>query len=183
MTKRIQDVDLILLQALKTNMHGVPSHYDSHVSNSTLELRIGSTTFGKNQTFQSITNLSEFIAKQVPCRPDSYSKQEPNVRTFVAGYKDDGIPYEFNIPFCCAKTAISVRQSKSLEDREIGKQFAPFVESFGRTAMEMTKVHLSSQRSTPAQVLSIKDRKNGVGKPVFKLAPFGSGQLFTTCCT
>ena len=47
MTKGIQDVDLILLQALKTNMHGVPSHYDSHVNNSTLELRIGSTTFGK----------------------------------------------------------------------------------------------------------------------------------------
>ena len=81
MTIGIQDVDLILLQALKTNMHGVPSYYDSHVSNTTLELRIGSTTFGKNQTFQSIRIPSEFIAKQVLCRPDSYSKQEPNVRT------------------------------------------------------------------------------------------------------
>ena len=30
-----------------------------------------------------------------------------------------------------------------------------------------------------SQVLSIKDRRNGVGKPVFKLAPFGSGPLFT----
>ena len=30
-----------------------------------------------------------------------------------------------------------------------------------------------------SQVLSIKDRRNGVGKPVFKLVPFGSGQLFT----
>ena len=29
-----------------------------------------------------------------------------------------------------------------------------------------------------SQVLSIKDRRNGVGKPVFKLAPFGDGQLF-----
>ena len=27
-----------------------------------------------------------------------------------------------------------------------------------------------------SQVLSFKDRRNGVGKPVFKLAPFGSGQ-------
>ena len=34
-------------------------------------------------------------------------------------------PYEIDSPFCCAKTTISVRQSKSLEDREIGKQFAP----------------------------------------------------------
>ena len=77
----IQGVDLILLQALRTNMHGVPSYYDSHVSNTTLELRTGSMTFGKNQTFQSITNPSEFIAKQDLCRPDSYSKQEPSVRT------------------------------------------------------------------------------------------------------
>ena len=30
-----------------------------------------------------------------------------------------------------------------------------------------------------SQGLSIEDRRNGIGKPVFKLAPFGSGQLFT----
>ena len=31
---------------------------------------------------------------------------------------------------------------------------------------------------TRSLVLSIKDRRNGVGKPVFKLAPLGSGQTF-----
>ena len=31
---------------------------------------------------------------------------------------------------------------------------------------------------TRSQVLSIRDRRNGIGKPVYKLAPFGSGQLF-----
>ena len=30
-----------------------------------------------------------------------------------------------------------------------------------------------------SQVLSIEDRRNGLGKLVFKIAPFGSGQLFT----
>ena len=30
-----------------------------------------------------------------------------------------------------------------------------------------------------SQTLSIKDRRNGSGKPVFKLAPLGSGQTFT----
>ena len=30
-----------------------------------------------------------------------------------------------------------------------------------------------------SQTLSIKDRRNGIGKPVFKLAPLGSGQTFT----
>ena len=44
---------------------------------------------------------------------------------FVARYKDDGILYEIDSPFCCAKTTITVRQSKPVEDREIGKQFAP----------------------------------------------------------
>ena len=29
-----------------------------------------------------------------------------------------------------------------------------------------------------SQVLSIKDRRNDVGKPVFKLAPLGNGQVF-----
>ena len=32
---------------------------------------------------------------------------------------------------------------------------------------------------TRSQVLSIKGRRNGVGKPVFKLASLGSGQTFT----
>ena len=30
-----------------------------------------------------------------------------------------------------------------------------------------------------SQILSIRDRRNGFGKPVFKLAPLGSGQIFT----
>ena len=30
-----------------------------------------------------------------------------------------------------------------------------------------------------SQILSIKDRRNGIGKPVFNLAPLGSGQTFT----
>ena len=32
---------------------------------------------------------------------------------------------------------------------------------------------------TRSHVLSIKDRRNGIGKPVFKLASLGSGQTFT----
>ena len=30
-----------------------------------------------------------------------------------------------------------------------------------------------------SQIFSMKDRRNGIGKPVFKLAPLGSGQTFT----
>ena len=45
-----QDVDLILSQAPKTNMHEVPSYYIFRVNNTTLELLIGSTTPGKTPT-------------------------------------------------------------------------------------------------------------------------------------
>ena len=87
---------------------------------------------------------------------------------FVARYRDDGIDYEFDSLFCNAKTVISVRQSKSLEDREIGKQFAPlwkvlaeqlkilFHEGDGAGAFIVPALDARSQ------VLSIKDRRNGV---------------------
>ena len=43
---------------------------------------------------------------------------------FVAGSKDDGIPYEVDSPFFKISTKITVRQSKSLEDREIGRRLS-----------------------------------------------------------
>ena len=44
---------------------------------------------------------------------------------FVARYKDYGIPYAINSPFCCTNSIITVRQFRSIEDREMGKQFVP----------------------------------------------------------
>ena len=104
---------------------------------------------------------------------------------FVARYKDDGIPYEIDSPFCSIKTTIAVRQSRSIEDREIEKQFAPL----WRVLTDQLKLlfHDGDDKGAfivPAldarsHVLSIEDRSNGVGKPVFKLASLGSGQTFT----
>ena len=76
--------------------------------------------------------------------------------------------------------AISVRQSKSLEDREIGTQFVPLLKAFSTKLLELfPKGDDAGALDARSKVLSIKDRRNGVGKPVFKLAPFGSAQLFT----
>ena len=57
------------------------------------------------------------------------------------------------------KTTITVRQSKSIEDREIGKNVRPCGESWLTNSkfsslIEMTKVHSSSQRSTLAHMSS-----------------------------
>ena len=104
---------------------------------------------------------------------------------FVARYKDDGILHGIDSPFCCASTTISVRQSRSLEDREIGKQFAPL----WRELSDQLKIlfpdgddegaFIVPALDTRSQVLSIKDRRNGIGKPVFKRSSIGSGQTFT----
>ena len=104
---------------------------------------------------------------------------------FIARYLDDGIPCAINSPFCRARTNILVRQSKSNRDREIGKQFSPlwreladqlellFPGGDDEGAFIIPKLHARSH------VLSIEDRRNGVGKQVFKFAPLGSGQTFT----
>ena len=42
-------------------------------------------------------------------------------------------------------------------------------------ATPKAEAHALNVRS---QFVSIKDRRNGVGKPMFKLAPFGNAQLF-----
>ena len=99
---------------------------------------------------------------------------------FIARYRDDGIPYTIDSPFCCTTTTIIVRQSKSIEDREIGKQFAPL----WRELAEKLKVLFPEEDHDGAfiipaldarsHVFSIKDRRNGVGKPVFKLASLGN---------
>ena len=103
---------------------------------------------------------------------------------FVTRYKDDGISHEIDSPFCSVKTTISVRQTKSLEDRE-GQQFS----LLWRVFADQLKIlfpegddegaFIVPALDARSQVLSIKDRSNGIGKPVFKLAPFGSGQMFT----
>ena len=45
--------------------------------------------------------------------------------------------------------------------------------------MKMTKVFSLPALDARSQILSIKDRRNGIEKPVFKLAPLNSGQTFT----
>ena len=68
-----------------------------------------------------------------------------------------------------------------MEDREIGKQFAIsrtnlkflFPDGDDEGALIIPALDARSQN------LSIKDRRNRIGNPVFKLAPLGSGQTFT----
>ena len=101
---------------------------------------------------------------------------------FVSRYRDDGIPYEFDSPFCNAKTNIAVRQSKSLEDLEMCQQFAPYWKVLDEELEVLfvegddTGAFIVIALDVRLQDFSNKDRRNGFGKTVFKLAPFGSRQ-------
>ena len=166
-------------------MHGVPSYNGSHVNSTTLGLRIGSILFGKRQTYQPTINPSEFIARQVPCRPDTYLKQEPNVKNLWPDLKMMVSPVQLTVHSASPKqlsrsaNPSHLKNGRSESILRLCGECWPNSSKFS-SLMEMTKVPLLSQRSTlRSQVLRIKDRRNGVGKPVFKLAPFGNGQVFT----
>ena len=94
------------------------------------------------------------------------------------------VSHEGDSPFCNAKTNIVIRQSKSLEDREIGKQFAPLCKVLAEQLKVLfpegsdTGTFIVTALDVRSQVLGVEDRRNAVGKSVFKLAPFGNGHLF-----
>ena len=113
----------------------------------------------ENPTCQHTINPSEFIAKQVLWSARLVFETRAKCQDFVARYRVGGFPHEIDSPCCSAKTAFSVRQSNSLEDREIGKQFAPLWECWPNSSKfsslkVMAQVHLLSLRSTPAHKFS-----------------------------
>ena len=103
MTTETQDADLILPQALLMNMREVPSYFGSHVKITMLELRSGSILFGKSPTHQPTINLSQFIARQAPCQPGLYLKEEPNVKTLLPERKMMDSPMRLTVPFAASK--------------------------------------------------------------------------------
>ena len=116
----------------------VPSCYGSLANHMTKVLRCGSIVFGKNPTCQHTTNICQNLLQSRLCPADSYSKQEPNVRTLWSDLKTMVHILKLNSPLCNVKTVITVRQSKSLEDQEIGKQFASLWREFVNTTSQMT---------------------------------------------
>ena len=71
-----------------------------------------------------------------------------------------------------------------LKTGETRKRFAPLWEILAEKLKVLfpegddTGTFIVPALNVRSQVLCIKDRRNGVGKPVFKLVPFGNGQLF-----
>ena len=120
---------------------------------------------------------------------DSINSQDRNHicssrQEFVARFRDHGLPYSVDSPFCNTSAAILVRQSTSPEDREIGRRFAPLLEVVAPKLQEIFPERDTEGKFVVpapdfrAQVLSVFDSRNGVRKPVFRLAPVGHEQKF-----
>ena len=92
--------------------------------------------------------------------------------------------FSVDSPFCNTSAALLVRQSKSPEDREIGRRFAPLWEVLVPKLHEVSPGKdakgnfVFPSLDVRAQVLSIYDGRSGIGKPVFSLAPCGHEQKF-----
>ena len=80
-TTETHDEGFTLPQAQKMNNHEVPSYFDSLANNTSKELQSGSIPFGRSPICWHVTNLSEFIAKQVPCQSGLFLKHEANAKT------------------------------------------------------------------------------------------------------
>ena len=158
MTIGIRDVDLILSQALKMNMHEVVllrfpcEQYHTWITNCINNL-------WENHTFQPITNPSEFIAKQVPCQPDSYSKQEPSVRTLWPDTKKMVSPIKLTVlsatPKQLSRSAnpIHLKTWRSESNLRLCGECWPNSSKFS-SLMVMAKVPLLSLHSTPVHKFS-----------------------------
>ena len=91
----------------------------------------------------------------------------PLCQDFIVRYEDDGFPSTINSPFCCANTTITVRQSRTIEEREIGKQFMPLWKELADqlkvlfSGADDKGVFIIPALDSRSQIFSIRDRRNG----------------------
>ena len=96
-----------------------------------------------------------------------------------------GLPYSVKSPCCIAKSRTLVRQSRSSEWREIDRRLAPLWGIFAAklkeqlTLRKTPKAHaLFQPLDFRTQVLDVFDRRNGIGKSVFRFAPVGDDDMY-----
>ena len=174
---------LFLLLCDMDRLRGFPDSMSSliisHVNESTLGCLLGSIKSGQRPTYQLPRDPSGFIVKPAPNPPDSNLKQEPSVKTLWKDARMMVFHMRLISPFSNISTTILVRQAKSPEYRETGRRFALLWEVLVPKLREIflggdaKGNFIVTSLDARAPVLSIYDRRNRVGKLVFKLAPPG----------
>ena len=154
------------------NDHEVPSCSDSFANNKSKELHSGSIPFGKNLVCLYVTNLKGFIAKQFLCQFGLFLKHEANVKSLFSDVRMMVFFLQVTVPSAAPRQLSQCVNPDQLKNERLenilsrcGKYWLTSLKfSF---LMQMTKVYSSHLRSVLAQIPSIKDRTNGIGKPVF----------------
>ena len=185
MRKEIRDEDLILSQVPMMSSHEVQSYFDSFTNNTTKGLQSGSITFGNNLICLHTTNRSGFIAKQALCRSDSSLKHEPNARNLLCDIKMMVSPTPFLVPAAAQiHTSLSANPNQLKTERsedKLGLCGENWMDNLTFSSLlDVTKIHPSFLRLILAHESSASHiEETELEKPVFTLAPLGSGQTFT----
>ena len=169
MTIETHDEDLILPQAQKMNNQEVPSYSDS------LEQYLKGMTKWTDTLLDESNMQAWNKPVRIHCKAGSVSvrlvfETRGKCQDIIVRYEDDGIPFTINSPFCCSKTTITVVQSRSIEEREIGKQLKPLWKELADQLKVLLPdadykgVFIITALDSRSQILSVKDRRNGIGK-------------------
>ena len=131
------------------------------------------------KTLDSGDQPERVIAKEDRNQLESNFLQDQNVKIL---WQDPTITYRIRSTalFCIATSRILARRSRSKEWREIGRRFATLWWIFADKLQEIFPdedtegTYVVPTIDFRAQVLNVYDRRNGIGKPVFKFAPIGA---------
>ena len=131
MTTETHDEGLILPQAQKMNNHEVPVLFRFPCEQDLKGITKWIDTLWKSLICWHATNLLEFIAQQVPCQSSLFLKHEANAKTLLFDIRLMVFLKQLTVPSGAPTLLSQCVQSRSMEDREIGKQFVPFLEGVG----------------------------------------------------
>ena len=123
---------------------------------------------------------------RIHCKAGSLSatKQEPSVRTLWPHIEMRVSPMKLIVRSATPKQLSRSANPSHLKTGKLENNFRlcgkfwPKCSKFPFSDGDDTGSFIVPALDARSQVLSIKDRRNGVGKPVFNLASFGSGRLF-----
>ena len=142
------------------NNHEMPFYYGPVADITTKGLQSRSIIFGMSPICKLATNLSEFIAKHVPCRSGLYLKHEPNVRTLLLDIRMMVPPMQSTVPSAAPvllSQCVNPDQLKTerLENslRRCGENWQ--ISSTFSSLIEMAKVPSSSQCSILDNISSV----------------------------
>ena len=162
-----------------TRRHDPSSSAEDEQSRSAVLFRFPCEQYlkGVTQWIDTLWDESGMLACNKPtkihCKAGSVSvrlvfEARGKCQDFIVRYKDDGIPETINSCFCCADTTVTVRQSRSNEEREIGKQFKPLWKELADELKVLFPeaddkgVFIIPALDSRSQILSVKDRRNGM---------------------